>query len=472
MKAEEPGLLTDLYQLTMAQSYFQHQMFDPATFSLFIRNYPPNRSHFVSAGLEDVLNYLERWSFSEDSVAYLRSTGIFSADFLDYLPRVRFTGDVWAIPEGRLFFAGEPILEVTAPIIEAQVVESFLINQIHLQSLIATKAARCVWAARGRPVVDFALRRAHGIEAGIKVARSSYIAGFAATSNVHAGKLYGIPLSGTMAHSFVTSRESELDAFRAFASSFPERTVLLIDTYDTASGATKAALVAKEMEAKGRRLQGVRLDSGDLACLSGELRSILDQSGLQYVKVVATGGLDEFDLEELTGCGAPIDSFGVGTKLGVSGDAPWSDMAYKLVRYGDRPVLKLSAGKISLPGEKQVFRQRDATGKFCRDMIALRDEHPATSTLEKGGHEAPEPLLQKVMEGGRTVPPGSSLDEIRGRFQEDFACLDGKFKALRDPPLYEVALSPRLEELYHRTERGLAAEKVRMAGGGQESMDR
>ena len=352
MRAEEPGLLTDLYELTMAQSYFQHGMFAPATFSLFIREYPPNRSYFVAAGLEDVLTYLEEWRFPEESIDYLRSSGIFSADFLDYLSGLRFTGEVRAIPEGRLFFADEPILEVTGPVVEAQIVETFIINQVNLQSIIATKAARCVRAARGKSLVDFSLRRTQGIDAGMKVARASYLVGFQATSNVMAGKVYGIPISGTMAHSFVTSYGHELDAFRAFAESFPERSTLLIDTYDTVAGARKAVVVGKEMEALGQRLRGVRLDSGDLVSLSREVRSILDQAGLHYVSIVASGGLDEFDVEDMTSQDAPIDSFGVGTKMGVSSDAPWSDMAYKLVKYDGRPVLKLSTGKISLPGRE------------------------------------------------------------------------------------------------------------------------
>ena len=287
--AEESGLVTDLYELTMAQSYFQHGMSAPATFSLFIRTYPTNRSYFVSAGLEDVLNYLEEWHFPEESINYLRSTRIFSSGFLDYLSGLRFTGDVWAVPEGRLFFADEPVLEVTAPVIEAQAVETFIINQMNLQSLIASKAARCVWAAKGRSLADFSLRRTHGTDAGIKAARASYIAGFQSTSNVLAGKIYGIPLSGTMAHSYVSSHESEIDAFRNFVRSFPERSILLIDTYDTIAGARNAAQIGKGMEALGQRLQGVRLDSGDFDSLSRQVRIILDRAGLEYTRIVASG---------------------------------------------------------------------------------------------------------------------------------------------------------------------------------------
>lgn len=458
MKAEELGLLTDLYELTMAQSYFQHRMFAPATFSLFIRRYPPNRSYFVAAGLEDVLTSLQEWRFQDESIDYLRSTGIFSADFLEYLSGVSFTGDVWAVPEGRLFFTDEPVLEVTAPLIEAQLVETFIINLVNLQSLIATKAARCRSAAGRRPLVDFALRRTHGFDAGMKVARAGYIAGFEATSNVLAGKLYGIPISGTMAHSFVTTYEHELDAFRAFVQSFPDRAVLLIDTYDTISGARKAATVAKEMEALGHRLLGVRLDSGDLDRLSREVRVILDLEGLRHVSIFVSGGLDEFEIAELTKRGAPIDGFGVGTKMGVSADAPWSDMAYKLVKYDGRPVLKLSTGKISLPEEKQVYRARDGTGKFAGDTISIRHE-----TSESG-----ELLLQRVMEAGRTVQPLPSLGEVRSRFEEDFASLEDKFKSLTDPPPYPVGLSPSLKRLYHEAERELVARESGVTGVGKQ----
>ena len=448
-KPEELGLLTDLYELTVAQAYFQHGMDAAATFSLYIRNYPPNRSYFVSAGLEDVLGYLETFRFHQPSIDYLRSTGIFTPDFLDYLSGLRFTGDVWAIPEGRLFFTGEPVLEITGPIAEAQIVETYVINQINLQTVVATKAARCVRAAKGKSLVDFSLRRAQGTDAGMKVARASYMVGFDATSNVLAGKVYGIAVSGTMAHSFISSHEHELDAFRAFSRSFPDRSTFLIDTYDTLEGAKKAVVVAKEMEAVGHRLQAVRLDSGDLGSLSQQVRQVLDRAGLQYVRIYASGGLDEFDVEALTSQGAPIDGFGLGTRMGVSADAPWSDMAYKLVRYAGRPVFKLSTGKVSLPDEKQVFRFRDRGGKFSRDIISLRDEHP----------DSGEPLLEKVMEGGSTVGSLPNLVELRGRFEQDIASFDDQVKALRDPSVYEVTLSDELQRQYHRLERARAVEE-------------
>ena len=448
LSSEQTALFTDLYELTMAQSYLQQQMFAPATFSLFVRPSRVNRPYLVAAGLEDVLHYLEEFSVSSDAVDYLHSTGIFADEFLDYLGNLRFTGMVRAIPEGRLYFYDEPVLEITAPIIEAQVVETLVINQINLQSVIATKAARCFWAAHGRAVVDFSLRRAHGVDAGMKAARSSYMVGFQSTSNVLAGKTYGIPVTGTMAHSYVTSFEREIDSFRAFASSFPETTVLLLDTYDTVAAATKAAVVGHEMEAQGHSLRGVRLDSGDLLGLSRRVRQILDEAGLDYVLILASGGLDEFEVERLVQAGAPIDGFGVGTRMGVSADAPWLDMAYKLVRYAGRPVLKLSTGKISLADEKQVFRLRDSDSRLRGDVIGLANE-----PLPEPGAEA---LLETFMEKGSLVKPLPSLHEMRDRFQEDFAALDDRFKALKKARKYPVRLSRSLRSLQRTMEREAA----------------
>ena len=289
----------------MSQAYFDQGMFAPATFSLSVRSYPANRGCLVSAGLDDVLEYLALLNFGDRAVDYLRSTGIFSGDFLEYLKGVRFTGEVRAIPEGRLFFADEPVLEVSAPIIEAQLVETYVINQVNLQSTLATKAARCVWAAQGRGISDFASRRAQGTDAAMKMARASYIAGFQSSSNVLAASQYGIPPAGTMAHSFISSFPSEIEAFRAYAESFPTRTVLLLDTYDTVAGAWNAVEVAKEMEAKGHRLLAVRLDSGDFDQLSRLVRGVLDSAGLDYVKVLVSGGLDEYQLESLGAGGSP-----------------------------------------------------------------------------------------------------------------------------------------------------------------------
>ena len=439
LSGEDAALFTDLYELTMAQGYFSQGMSSQATFSLFVRPSRVKRSYLVSAGLEDVLRYLEDFSFSGSAIDYLRSTSTFTDDFLDYLGSLRFTGRVRAIPEGRIYFHNEPALEITAPIIEAQIIETLVINQVNLQSLIATKAARCLWAGRGKALVDFSLRRAHGVDAGMKAARSSYMVGFSSTSNVLAGKAYGLPIAGTMAHSFVTSFEREIDAFRAYAESFPDDTVLLLDTYDTVAAAAKAAEVGREMEARGHRLRAVRLDSGDLLGLSRDVRRVLDEAGLDYVRVLVSGGLDEFQVDELVQAGAPIDAFGVGTRMAVSGDAPWLDMAYKLVKYAGRPVLKLSTGKVSLADEKQVFRLRDDEGRLRGDVIGLSDETPPESGAE--------PLLETFMENGEMLAPPPAIEELRERFRIEFAALDDRFKVVKNPAKYPVRLSSRLRRL-------------------------
>ena len=430
-------LLIDLYQLTMAQSYFRERKTGLATFSLFVRSYPPNRGYFVAAGLRDVVEFLERLSFDAAALDYLHSLKLFTDDFLHFLSGLRFAGDVWALPEGRVFFADEPIIEVTAPIIEAQLAETFVINQINLQSLIASKAARCVHAAAGRAVVDFALRRTHGTDAGMKVARASYIAGVAATSNVRAGQRYGIPLVGTMAHSFVSSFERETDAFRAYVESFPNNAILLIDTYDTLQGARNAVGVAKEMAARGLRLQGVRIDSGDLEKLAVEVRRVLDDAGLSEVKIIGSGGLDEYDLARFSAANIPYDSYGVGTKMGVSADAPWNDIAYKLVEFDDRAVLKLSAGKESWPGKKQVFRVHDERGQLCGDVIALRREQIA----------AAEPLLTQVLRGGRIAGRLPTLNDSRSLCRDELSRLPEIYRAVVNPARYPVQFSADLQEL-------------------------
>ncbi len=433
-------LLTDLYELTMAASYFENGMSDPATFSLFTRKYPPDRSYFVAAGLEDFLDYATNFQFSESDLAYLDDTGLFSNGFLDYLKTLRFTGSIHALPEGEIFFKDEPILEVTAPIIEAQIVETFAIHTMNFQSVIATKAARCVHAAAGRRLVDFSLRRTHGTDAGLKVARNSYIAGFVATSNVLAGKLYGIPISGTMAHSYISSFGDELEAFRAFARSFPDKTILLIDTYDTIAGAQKATIVGQELAKEGHKLLGVRLDSGDMTQLSQEVRKIFDKAGLDNTEIFASSSFDEYKIAKTIKEGASIDAFGVGTRMGVSSDAPYFDMAYKLVQYGKRPIMKLSTGKVNIAGEKQVFRMSDPQGQFLEDVIGTRDE-----TVEDAS-----PLLEHVMQDGRLLRNHPSIEEIRERFRTNFQALDDKFKALQGNSSYTVTLSDRLKALQEK----------------------
>jgi nicotinate phosphoribosyltransferase len=434
-------LLTDLYELTMAAAYFRYDMHEPATFSLFIRHYPPHRGYFVSAGLEDVLEFLENITFTSGDLEFLESLGYFSRTFLDYLSRFSFSGDVMAIPEGGVFFKDEPVIEVTAPIIEAQVAETFIINAMNFQVSVATKASRCVHAAQGRDLVDFSLRRTQGGDAGLKVARDSFIAGFSGTSNVLAGKSLGIPISGTMAHSFITSFDEEIDAFRAFSETFPDNTVLLIDTYDTIAGAGKAVTVAGEMAEKANTLKGVRLDSGDMAELSKNVRKILDENKLNNVKIVASGGFDEFKIAEILKRGACIDAFGVGTKMGVSADSPYTDMAYKLVRYHGKPTLKLSSGKKTLVDRKQVYR-RKSNGRMKKDTIALRDEQ-----LEG------DPLLEPVMQNGRRLKEPEALEAAQKRFREQFEALGSRYKAIRQPASYPVRLSAQLETLQNQVVR-------------------
>ena len=436
------ALLTDLYQLTMAACYFEQGMAAEATFSLFIRKYPADRGYFVAAGLAEALTYLESLRFAEADLAFLSSTGLFQTSFLDYLAKVRFTGEVHALPEGTIFFKDEPILEVSGPILEAQLAETFIINAVSLQTMIATKASRSVNAARGRPLIDFSLRRTQGTDAGMKVARASYLSGFLGTSNVLAGKIYDLPIFGTMAHSYITSFTQEIDAFRVFSRVFPKTTTLLIDTYDNLAGARNAVKVAKEMETRGERLGYVRLDSGDMAAISREVRQILDDNGLDYVRILASGGFDEHKIAKLLAAGARIDSFAVGTKMGVSADAPYFDIAYKLVKSAGRPVMKLSTGKVTLVDKKQVYRYYDDQGNLLRDVIALRDEDLA------GG----APLLKPVMRRGQIVQPLPSLKDSREHFQAQFAHLPEPYKALENPPVYPVELSPGLKDLQSRVE--------------------
>jgi nicotinate phosphoribosyltransferase len=348
--------------------------------------------------------------------------------------------------EGAIFFAGEPVIEVTAPVIEGQLLETALLNLVSAPVLLATKASRLVHAARGRTVVDFAARRTHGVDISVRLARACYMVGFAGTSNVLAGKLHGIPTSGTMAHSFVTTFESELDAFRAYAQTFPDSTTLLVDTYDTLEGTRNAIRVAHEMERQGHALRAIRLDSGDLSDLSPKCRAMLDEAGLQGVQIFASGGLDEFEVDRLLRGGAPIDGFGIGTRLGVSADAPTTDCVYKLVEYDGRPVLKLSPGKQTLPGRKQVFRSRDWAGGYRRDVIAL--------DRESAPEEPAEPLLSAVIADGRRLGSDPSLEQLRMQFAREFASLPDFCKSLRSPERYDVIHSELLEQLPSLLTRG------------------
>ncbi len=456
---QDAALFTDLYEITMAASYLREAMHAPGTFSLFVRKLPKNRSFLIAAGLEDVLNYLRDFRFSDKAIGYLASLGLFEAGFLDFLRKLGFTGEVRAVPEGTVIFADEPILEITAPVIEAQLVETAVINFCHLQTLLTSKAARSVIAARGRPVVEFGLRRTHGIDAGMKAARCAFIAGAPMSSNVLAGLYYGIPPTGTMAHSYVTAFAHEIDSFRAFARAFPARTILLIDTYDTVAAAHKAVEVAREMEARGQRLAGVRLDSGDVVALSKEVRRILDAAGLGYVRIFVSGGLDEDLVDQVLEDGAPIDAFGIGTRMAVSADAPYFDMAYKLVRYGGRNVLKISAGKETWTGEKQVYRFRDGDGRFGRDLLALREEASPSADAE--------PLLRTVMESGRTVEPLPSLTAIRDHCAAQIAALPDDVRRLRKARAYPVGYSDRLVSLQRTLEAEVTTTEVSSRGQGR-----
>ena len=432
---DHPALFTDLYQLTMAQAYLQSGTTGRATFSLYFRSYPPDRGYFVLGGVDDTMEYLGSLRFTGDDLDYLKSLDLFDDGFLEHLAGLRFNGNVRAMKEGSIFFAGEPVMEVTAPIIEAQIVETCLLNQINLQTILATKASRVVHAARGRTIVDFAARRTQGAEASNKLARTSYMVGFAGTSNVLAGKMYGIPVFGTMAHSFIEAFASEEQALRAYARSFPDSSTFLVDTYDTRKGVEKSAAVASAMASEGHSLQAVRLDSGDLLDLSARSRAILDRAGLQGVRIFASGGLDEFEVDRLLSEGAPIDGFGVGTKVGVSQDAPSSDCTYKLVEYDGRPTLKLSADKATLPGPKQVYRFVDRQGGYERDVIAMESESPPP-----GG----DPMLAEAMAGGHRMAAREPLGETRRRFAAEFALVPEELKELKPTARYTVQTSYEL----------------------------
>ena len=447
-------LFTDFYELTMAAGYFKQHMVEKATFSVFIRNHTAKRDYFVAAGLEDVLHELKNSRFSESDIRYLQTSGLFPEKFLEYLKKFRFSGEIFAIPEGTIFFPDEPLLEITAPLIQAQLFETFILNTLGFQTMIATKAARCIHAADGRPLIDFALRRAQGTDAGIKVARGTYIAGFQATSNVLAGKIFDIPLSGTMAHSYVTAFDNEHQAFSAYARTFPKNSVFLIDTYDVIEGTRNAVRVGLEMQSRGDFLVGVRLDSGDMADLSCRVRRILDDAGLDYVKIFASSGFDEFKIADVIQRGAKIDAFGVGTKMGVSADAPYLDIVYKMVRFRDKNIRKLSPGKVTLAGRKQVFRRTGPGGCCLEDVIGTREEHIPGST----------PLLKKVVENGRLVRPGPSLPAIRENFRRNFADLDEKYKTSGLRALFPIRLSTRLKALQDQT----AAAPARRQDGKQE----
>jgi nicotinate phosphoribosyltransferase len=427
-------LLTDLYELTMIASYLAHGMTAPATFDLYVRALPPQRNFLIACGLEQALRYLQHLRFDEEAVAEVERLGIFDRRFLEHLGAFRFSGEVWAVEEGEAVFAGEPLLRVTAPLPEGQLVESYLLNCITFQTLIASKAARVALACRGRPFADFSLRRDHGPTAALLAARAAYIGGASYTSNVLAAARFRIPPSGTMGHSYVMAFSREIDAFRQFARDFPDQAILLIDTYDTEEGAHKAARVARELATEGRFVSGVRLDSGDLVEGSRVVRAVLDDAGCTDVRILASGDLDEYVIADLVAAGAPVDAFGVGTRLGVSADAPYLDTVYKLVEVAGRPVAKLSQGKAGEPGAKQVFRGAHPGD----DVVGLRDEPAPAGTRA---------LLEPVMSGGRRTGPPRDLAAARAAFEADLEALPEAARRLVDPEAPRPRRSERLTEL-------------------------
>jgi nicotinate phosphoribosyltransferase len=434
---ERLGLVTDLYELTMAASYRALGMHERATFSLFVRKLPARRAFLVAAGLEEALRRLEQLGFDEGAVDYVVRAGHLGREDAEAIAKIRFTGDVRAVREGSLVFPDEPILEVDAPIIEAQLAETLLLNAIHFPTCVATKAARCVAAARGKALVDFGLRRTPGIEAGLTVARVCFLAGFSGTSNVAAGATLGIPVSGTVAHAFIEAFSSERAAFEAWGRTAKDPVTLLVDTYDTLHGVRLAVELAKELRARGRRVAALRLDSGDLDALSRATRAILDEADLRDIRLFASGGLDEYSIDALVRAGAPIDGFGVGTRIGMSADAPVLDMAFKIVAYAGKPCLKLSEKKTTLIGPKQVWRRRGEDGRFAEDRISAWDE-PAP---EAGSWE---PLLEYVVrDGQRLADP--SLEMLRKQHADEVRAFAPGLLALDGRSVYRVALSSVLE---------------------------
>ncbi|HEV3136050.1 MAG TPA: nicotinate phosphoribosyltransferase [Acidimicrobiia bacterium] len=442
------ALFVDLYELTMSASYHAHGLDQPATFDLFARQLPPGRGYLVSCGLDAALDYLERLQFDDTALDYLGSLDLFDESFLSMLSDLRFTGEVRAIPEGELVFPNEPIVQVTAPLVEAQLVETFLLNCIGYQTMIATKAARVATACGDRTFVDFSPRRDHGTDAALKTARAAYVGGAAATSLVLGGQVYGLELSGTMAHSYVMRFDNEADAFLTYARDFPGRAIFLIDTYDTEHAARTVVDLAGKLEPEGLLPRAVRLDSGDIDALSRSVRAILDDGGLTEVQIFASGDLDEYRIEDLMTAGAPIDAFGVGTQLGTSGDAPHVAVVYKLVEDASGPKVKLSEDKVTLPGRKQVFRNAGDGGELRGDVLALEDEQIGDA----------RPMLQPVMRDGRRLATAEPLGTLRDRCRASLAALPPRLRALEpEPPPYEVRTSPDLDTLVRQLHEDLGA---------------
>ncbi len=437
-------LLTDLYQLTMMQGYVDENMHKEAVFEFYVRSLPSSRGFLVAAGLDTLLAFLEGMRFTEEELKYVAGTGRFSKGLLDYLAKFRFSGDVYAMPEGTVFFENEPVVRVIAPMPQAQLIETRLINILHFEVLIASKAARCMLAADDRAVlIDFGVRRSHGAEAGLLAARDSYMTGFAGTSTVLAEAIFGIPIFGTMAHSYVEAHEDELEAFLSFARANPNNTTLLIDTYDVHKGAEKAIEAARRLRDEGINVRAVRLDSGDLLALSKDVRRILDQSGMTDIRIFASGNLDEYAIRDLLSQGAPISGFGVGTKLDTSEDAPYLECAYKLMEYAGTPRFKKSPGKATIAGRKQVFRQFE-DGMMARDVLTIDgDDIEGTA------------LLAKVMSSGKIISRRQDLKEIAAYTRSQLKGLPAHFQRLETTPPYPVKVSPALSRLGQELERRL-----------------
>jgi nicotinate phosphoribosyltransferase len=429
-------LLTDWYQLSMLDAYYRLGMQQTAVFEFFVRRLPERRSFLVAAGLEQVLDYLATVRFTPEQIAWLQSTGRLSADTLQRLASFRFTGRVFAVPEGTVFFASEPILRVEAPLPEAQLVESRIVSLLHYQTLVASKAARCRLAAPKAELIDFGMRRAHGAEAAVLASRASYIAGMDATATVEASFRYGIPMSGTMAHSFVQAHEFEADAFENFARCHPDNVVLLIDTYDVLRGAERVVELSHRLHSEGLRIHGVRIDSGDLAQSACAVRAVLDRGKCRDIRIYASGGLDEYAIDAMVAAKAPIDGFCLGTRLVVSEDAPSLDCAYKLQQYAGRPVRKLSQWKETWPGPRQVFRQYDQSGYLGMDVLGCEDE-----AIDG------EPLLHEVMMNGRRLCASAPLAEARAYCAEQLARLPLAYRTLEHVLQAPMKVSQRQHRL-------------------------
>jgi nicotinate phosphoribosyltransferase len=442
MPVASSALLTDLYQLTMLQGYFERRMEETAVFELFVRNLPDERGFLLAAGLEQALDYLEQLHLTPEELQWLAGSDRFSRDFLEYLGQLRFTGDVYAMPEGTVFFPLEPILRVVAPLPQAQLVESRLINLLHFQTMIASKAARAVLAAPGKGLIDFGFRRAHGAEAGVLAARAAYLAGLDGSATVAAGPAFGIPIYGTMAHSFVQAHDDELEAFEHFAHAQPNNILLLIDTYDTEAAARKVVSMVPRLQQEGVTIRGVRIDSGDLAEHARKVRRILDEGGLTQARILASGNLDERAIEVLVASGAPIDDFAIGTRLTTSDDAPYLDCVYKLQEYAGRARRKRSEGKATWPGRKQVYRRYGADGRMAVDVLTL-----------EGDAQDGEALLHLCLCSGKRVASPPSLSEVRQRSTAQLLCLPESLRQLKVGPPYPVTIAPALHDLAQKVDR-------------------